>query len=88
MVRGHAKQVAQEKNAKKQEALRKQANRDAGDDKKTKKAITCASRGVLASDGAASGKICRISLIGEKALRDHYASKHDGKELKPADYGL
>lgn len=38
MVRGHAKQVAQERNAKKAEAQRKKGS---GDDKKTKKAMLC-----------------------------------------------
>lgn len=91
MVRGHAKQVAQEKSAKKMMAQRKAQNKDSGDDKKTKKAVTC--------------KICFLSMIGEKvlyaqfscalalpmglqALRDHYAARHDGKELKLSDYGL
>lgn len=74
MVRGHAKQVAQEKNAKKQQALLKQKNRDNGDDKKTKKAVVC--------------KVCFVSMIGEKALREHYAGKHDRIPFNPKDYGL
>jgi len=41
MVRGHAKVVAQEKANKKLQAQRKAANKDSGDAKKTKKAMTC-----------------------------------------------
>jgi len=74
MVRGHAKQVAQEKANKKKQELLKSQNKGGGDDKKTKRAMTC--------------KICFASMIGEKALREHFASKHDGKEFKPSDYGL
>ncbi|KAJ8604906.1 hypothetical protein CTAYLR_004327 [Chrysophaeum taylorii] len=74
MVRGHAKSVAQQKNQKKAEERRKAGSKNTGDDKNTKRALTC--------------KICFASVIGEKALKEHFAAKHIGKELKLGDYGL
>jgi len=27
-------------------------------------------------------------MIGEKALREHYSGKHEGKVFDPAEYGI
>ncbi len=70
MVRGHAKEVAQQKNAAKKDAANKKGGgRDGAAAAKTQ--MTC--------------PICKVQMINYKQMTQHYDSKHAKETCPPED---
>ena len=70
MVRGHAKEEAQKKNAKKMEAMNKSGSQKGEGAAKMKGACVCPT--------------CKAQMVNYKMLCQHYESKHP-KESCPAE---
>lgn len=71
MVRGHAKEVAQQKNAAKQAAM--------------KKSGTQKNEGVNKMKGTKICPICKAQMPGYAQLQEHYSNKHPKDTCPPAD---
>eukprot|EP01036_Dinobryon_divergens_P022235 gene22234-30476_t len=72
MVRGHAKEVAQQKNAAKMAEKSKSAKRDSSESKKVKEdgvPLVCA--------------VCKQGMPNVGAMRNHYENRHPKTPLPP-----